>query len=193
MTRRSASPSFAKKSSALDQPLAGIDRNAHPAAGYVHLRINGPATVLFCPLPRRSRQSSGCRAGRDPPDHGRDRRSAEHRPRVEPVLDLAEGLAAADRGDALAGRLPGRPGPARHPGGRVVPDAELSPRYLAAACCGGFGAGFAFGLAASIAFRCAMCSSSQMVIGLAMYQVEYVPEMIPTSIASAKSGMVPTP
>ena len=35
--------------------------------------------------------------------------------------------------------------------------------------------------------------SSQMVIGAAMNQVEYVPEMMPKSIAIEKSKMVPTP
>jgi hypothetical protein len=45
----------------------------------------------------------------------------------------------------------------------------LTGQRAAAACCSVF---FGFGLASSIAFRCAMCSSIQMVIGLAMYQVE---------------------
>ena len=51
----------------------------------------------------------------------------------------------------------------------------------------------AFGVAAAMPFRWAMCSSIQIVIGLTMYQVDQVPEMMPTSIASAKSWMVPTP
>jgi hypothetical protein len=43
-------------------------------------------------------------------------------------------------------------------------------RYLTvAARCSVF---FGLGLAASMALRCAMCSSIQIVIGLAMYQVE---------------------
>ena len=63
-------------------------------------------------------------------------------------------------------------------------------RAAAARGCSGF---FCFGRASSMALRCSACSSSQMVIGLAMYQVEYVPEMMPTSMAAAKSQMVPTP
>src|SRR5205807_9270401 len=73
----------------------------------------------------------------------------------------------------------------------VMRERRFEPHQrAAAACCSGF---FGFGLAASSALRWAMCSSIQIVIGEAMYQVEYVPEMMPTSIARAKSWMVPTP
>ena len=43
------------------------------------------------------------------------------------------------------------------------------------------------------AFFLAARSSNQIVIGAATNHVEYVPEMMPTSMAAAKSKSVPTP
>ena len=65
-----------------------------------------------------------------------------------------------------------------------------APAYFCAARPAGAG-GAAAG--AARAFFLAARSSSQIVIGAAMNQVEYVPEMMPTSIAAAKSKIVPTP
>src|SRR2546425_92966 len=96
-----------------------------------------------------------------------------------------------------AGLLLRAQGAFRSPEHAAMDSAKTRPAEMAgerAAAAGRFCSGFfGFGCAAAMALRCSACSSSQMVIGLAMYQVEYVPEMMPTSMAAAKSQMVPTP
>jgi hypothetical protein len=70
-------------------------------------------------------------------------------------------------------------------GGVTIRDAPEGEDYLAARA----GSRSARAGAPFFAAR----SSSQIVIGAAMNQVEYVPEMMPIIMAAEKSKMVPTP
>jgi len=94
-----------------------------------------------------------------------------------------------------AGRREGprRRGPSSRARSRTLAAAERRPRGLHFWAARPPEAADAAAAAAGWSFFRAARSSSQIVIGPAMNQVEYVPETMPNSIAAEKSKIVPTP